>query len=136
MPLEVADEQVEKQQVGDMWLFFGCRHPEQDFLYQQELRALEARGALRLSTAFSRVVGEPKVYVQNLMEEQGDEFIRWLLDDDCLMYVCGDGAKMARDVKAKVAALLVKHRGMEAKAADALIAEWVSTGKYLQDIWS
>ena len=24
------------------------------------------------------------------------------MEEDCLMYVCGDGAKMARDVKAKV----------------------------------
>jgi hypothetical protein len=22
---------------GESWLFFGCRHPEQDYLYQQDL---------------------------------------------------------------------------------------------------
>ena len=32
----------------------------------------------RLSTAFSRVEGQPKVYVQDRMEEQGEEYVRYL----------------------------------------------------------
>jgi sulfite reductase alpha subunit-like flavoprotein len=121
---------------GHTWLFFGCRHPGQDFLYKDELAALEAAGALRLTTAFSRIPGEPKVYVQDRMEAHAAELLDWLLERDAVFYVCGDGARMARDVKAKVAALLVQHRGMAQAEADALLVEWTAQGKYLQDIWS
>ena len=50
--------------VGESLLFFGCRDPLQDFLYEDELRAFEAAGVTRLYAAFSREPGKPKTYVQ------------------------------------------------------------------------
>ncbi len=43
------------QELGEMVLFFGCRRPDQDFLYGEELQALAAAGHLTLHTAFSRL---------------------------------------------------------------------------------
>ena len=45
---------------GESVLFFGCRDPLQDFLYEDELRAFEAAGVTRLCPAFSREPGRPK----------------------------------------------------------------------------
>src|SRR5262249_10898829 len=59
--------------VGESLLFFGCRDPEQDFIYQDELRELEAQGVTGLHCAFSRVPGQPKMYVQQVIREQADE---------------------------------------------------------------
>ena len=56
-------------------LFFGCRHPDQDFLYADELRAFAAAGIAELHTAFSRGEG-PKTYVQHLVAAQKDRVWR------------------------------------------------------------
>ena len=50
-----ASQAAESTKFGDMRLYFGCRHEEQDFLYKEELAALQAEGTLTtLRTAFSR----------------------------------------------------------------------------------
>ena len=46
-------------------LFFGCRHPEQDFIYADELKEYAAAGIVELHVAFSRDDGK-KTYVQDL----------------------------------------------------------------------
>lgn len=41
--------------VGETILYFGCRHRNQDFMYQQELEEFEKVGVLtQLNVAFSR----------------------------------------------------------------------------------
>src|SRR6187200_810065 len=52
--------------LGPAMLFFGCRHPDQDFLYADELKAFAAAGIAELHTAFSRGEGA-KTYVQHLV---------------------------------------------------------------------
>ena len=53
-PLE-ASQAVAQTKFGEMRLYFGCRHEEQDFLYREELAGLQAEGTLTsLRTAFSR----------------------------------------------------------------------------------
>ena len=54
--------------VGEAMLFFGCRDPLQDFLYEDEMRAFEAAGVTRLFLAFSREPGKPKTYVQQAIQ--------------------------------------------------------------------
>src|SRR6478609_5345536 len=44
--------------LGPAMLFFGCRHPDQDFLYADELKAFEAGGITELHTAFARTSTE------------------------------------------------------------------------------
>lgn len=85
---------------GDAWLFFGCRRREEDFIYREELEGFAASGALtELVTAFSRE-GEEKVYVQRRMRERGAEVAGLLLEKGAHVFVCGDGAGMAKDVHA------------------------------------
>jgi hypothetical protein len=44
--------------IGPSLLFFGCRDLLQDFLYEEELREVEATEVTRLFCAFSREPGE------------------------------------------------------------------------------
>ena len=51
--------------VAESLLFFGCRNPGADYLYADELAEFQARGIVRVETAFSRVPGQPRQYVQD-----------------------------------------------------------------------
>jgi NADPH-ferrihemoprotein reductase len=88
---------------GDAWLFFGCRGAEEDFLYRHELEGWAADGTLtRLVTAFSRPPGGgAKVYVQQRLAEHGAALAALIAPPSAaVVYVCGDGAGMAKGVHA------------------------------------
>src|SRR5258707_7437865 len=68
---ERAAQKAKGATLGPAMLFFGCRHPEQDFLYADELRAFAADGICELHTAFSRVDGQ-KTYVHHLVAAARD----------------------------------------------------------------
>lgn len=78
----------EGQPVGETILFFGCRHKNEDYIYDEELEKYRDEGLLtKLHVAFSRDQ-EHKVYVQHLLEQNGEEVWR-ILDKGGHVYVCG-----------------------------------------------
>src|SRR4029450_13607458 len=54
---ERAARKAQGAMLGPAMLFFGCRHPEQDFLYADELKGFAADGIAELNTAFPRAGG-------------------------------------------------------------------------------
>jgi benzoyl-CoA 2,3-dioxygenase component A len=72
---------------GELMLFFGARAPE-ELPYFGPLMKLP-RDFLDMSLAFSRVPGQPKQYVQDLIRTRGDDVIRHLTNDQCFVYICG-----------------------------------------------
>eukprot|EP00947_MAST-08B_sp_MAST-8B-sp1_P005747 g5747.t1 len=88
-----------------MHLFFGCRNERQDYLYQGKLCEFRREGTLTtLHTAFSRDQAA-KVYVQHRLKEQA-ALVRGVVAGGGFIYVCGDGAHMARDVHAALIDIL------------------------------
>lgn len=76
-----------------------------------------------------------QVYVQHLLKEDAGEVAK-LIAGGAHVYVCGDGAAMAKDVHAALQAILKDKMGMsEAQAADELMA-MTKQGRYVRDIWS
>jgi sulfite reductase alpha subunit-like flavoprotein len=93
------DCKTSSQQFGEIHLFFGCRHEKKDFLYREEMsRYLDSGILTKLYTAFSRDQKE-KIYVTNRIREHGKKLAEMILSQDACVYVCGDGAKMAKDVR-------------------------------------
>lgn len=123
--------------VAPATLYFGCRRPDEDFLYEADLAALQAAGALgRLRTAFSRAApGGPKTYVQHLLAEDAAD-VAAAIQAGGHVYVCGDGAGMAKDVHAALAALLASQLGLSEAAALAQLGDMAKAGRYVRDIWS
>jgi cytochrome P450 / NADPH-cytochrome P450 reductase len=120
--------------LGPAMLFFGCRHPDQDFLYADELKAFEAAGVTELHTAFSRADG-PKTYVQDLVAAQKERV--WnLIEQGAIIYVCGDGSKMEPDVKAALVAMYRERTGSEADAAQRWIDALGTSNRYVLDVWA
>jgi cytochrome P450/NADPH-cytochrome P450 reductase len=120
--------------LGPSMLFFGCRHPDQDYLYADELKGFEAGGITELHTAFSRAEG-PKTYVQNLLTIHKDRV--WaLIEQGAIIYVCGDGGKMEPDVKAALLAMYSERTGSGADAAQRWIDELGTGNRYVLDVWA
>jgi cytochrome P450/NADPH-cytochrome P450 reductase len=122
-------------EVGPSLLFFGCRHPQQDFIYAHELRQYDAEGIAKLIPAFSRVEGQPKTYVQNNIKAHADEAWR-LIEQGAVVYICGDASRMAPDVRATLAAIYREKTGGSADAAEAWLRNLAAQGRYLTDVWA
>lgn len=131
---ERAARKAEGATLGPAMLFFGCRHPEQDYLYADELKAYAASGVTELYTAFSRG-GGPKTYVQNLVAAEQDRVWR-LIEDGAIIYVCGDGGKMEPDVKAALVAIYRKRRGADSETAKRWIDDLGAGNRYVLDVWA
>ncbi|MFP5346341.1 MAG: bifunctional cytochrome P450/NADPH--P450 reductase, partial [Actinomycetes bacterium] len=88
--------------VAQSLLFFGCRSPESDQLYVDEMTELESEGVVRVVNAFSRCDREPRRYVQDAMVAQAGDV--WnLLQHEASIFVCGNAGTMAPGVRAAVA---------------------------------
>lgn len=132
----LIDDSIKVETFGDVVLFFGNRHMGKDFLYQEELRRfVDNRTLTCLHTAFSRDQ-EEKLYVQHRMREHGAKLASMILDDVATLYICGDGASMARDVEATIKQLFQEHRGLSSEDANAVFKDLVVRRKILQDVWS
>lgn len=131
---ERAHRKAQGATLGPAMLFFGCRHPEQDFLYADELKGFAASGVTELHTAFSRADG-PKTYVQHLVAAQKDRV--WsLIEQGAIVYVCGDGGKMEPDVKAALVAIYRERSGADADAGARWIDELGTKNRYVLDVWA
>lgn len=119
---------------GPTWLFFGDRNRTTDFLYEEEMKAWLERGVLhRLDTAFSRDQAE-KVYVQHRMLENGAEIWRWLAQG-AYFYVCGDAARMAKDVDAALHRIVEEEGGKTQEEAAAFVDELKKSKRYRKDVY-
>ena len=123
---------------GPAWLFFGCRRRDEDYLYRGDLESFAADGTLtELVTAFSRESSTTKTYVQHRIAERAAEVAAIVAAPEARVYVCGDGANMAKDVHgALVDALAVHVDGMDEKRASEMLMAMTKEGRYVRDIWS
>ncbi|MGV9432307.1 molybdopterin-dependent oxidoreductase, partial [Nocardia sp. NPDC003648] len=116
------------------WLFFGEQHEATDFYYRDELRELQQHGVLsRLDVAFSRDQ-RAKIYVQDRMREHGAHLWNWLRDG-AHFYVCGDAARMAKDVDAALREIVSHHGAMSEEDADAYVEKLATDKRYVRDVY-
>jgi NADPH-ferrihemoprotein reductase len=119
----------------DATLFFGCKQRERDFIYRDELEAARDEGVLsKLHVAFSRET-QNKVYVQDLLEQEGERVWSLIESKKAYFYVCG-ATSMGRAVKDVVVGLAVKHGGMGQAQAQTYVDKLQSSGRYVQELWS
>ena len=67
---------------------------------------------------------------------QADKVAAILLDSKAFVFVCGDGARMAKDVNATLASILEQQGSMSATDAAAHLTSMTKAGRYIRDIWS
>ncbi|MFG2330961.1 molybdopterin-dependent oxidoreductase [Streptomyces sp. NPDC048604] len=119
---------------GRNWLFFGEQRAATDFYYREDLEAHTASGHLdRLDIAFSRDQRN-KIYVQDRMREHGSALWSWLRDG-AHFYVCGDAARMAKDVDQTLRELVARHGRMGDEQAAAYVKQMAADKRYVRDVY-
>ena len=131
---ERAARKAAGESLGEAVLFFGCRHPDQDFIYRDELEQYAKDGIADLHVAFSRAE-KSKVYVQDLIRQERDAV--WaLLEQGAKVFVCGDGSRMEPDVRRALTLIYSEEKDVGAEAADAWMEQMMSEDRYVLDVWA
>ncbi len=119
---------------GRNWLFFGEQRSRCDYFYREEFESLEKEGVLtRLHTAFSRDQSF-KVYVQHRLLENAKEVYAWL-QEGAHFYVCGDEARMAKDVDVALHQIVEKEGGLSLEGATAYVEALRKEKRYKRDVY-
>uniref|UniRef100_A0A8D1KYX2 Nitric oxide synthase n=1 Tax=Sus scrofa TaxID=9823 RepID=A0A8D1KYX2_PIG len=123
-------------QGGRMTLVFGCRRPDEDHLYQEEMLEMARKGVLHeVHTAYSRLPGQPKVYVQDLLRQRlAGEVLRVLHEEQGHLYVCGD-VRMARDVACTLKQLVATALTLNEEQVEDYFFQLKSQKRYHEDIF-
>ena len=131
---ERASQKAGGKVLGPGMLFFGCRHPDQDFLYADELNAFADQKICELHVAFSRGTA-PKTYVQDMIAAQKDRV--WsLIEAGAVIFVCGDGGKMEPDVKRRLMDIYREKAKAGEDAAQRWIDDMGTQNRYVLDVWA
>ena len=128
------EEREETKAIGKNWLFFGDRNKEYDFIYQDEIEAMQKGGLLnKLDLAFSRDQNE-KIYVQDRMIENGAQFFEWL-EQGAYFYICGDAYRMAKDVDSALHQIIATHGKMSGDEAANYVNNLKKQKRYVRDVY-
>lgn len=89
-----------------VWLIYGDRNPESDFLYAREWETWIQNGHLtRFDPVFSK--GNQPEYVQDVLQNRAEEIAQWI-DHNAQIYVCGS-TPMGAGVRHELSKLVKNH---------------------------
>lgn len=128
---------------GRIWLFYGCRKSDDDFLYKDEWSgyANELGGKFIMHTAISR---EPpykpdgsKMYVQDIIWENRNDLADAILNGKGYIYICGDAKGMAKSVEEVLTKILGEAKGGSAEVEGAAEMKLLKErSRLMLDVWS
>jgi cytochrome P450/NADPH-cytochrome P450 reductase len=131
-----AAQKAGGREVGPALLFFGADHPDVDYLYRDEFAAWANDGIVEVLPAFSaRPDGDVRFVQHRVWAER--ERIAEVFRKDAIVYVCGDGQRMAPAVRET----LVRIYREKAGASDVDAQKWADVieherGRYVSDVFA
>jgi cytochrome P450/NADPH-cytochrome P450 reductase len=128
--------QAEGQVIGAALLFFGCSHPDVDFLYQGELADWEQQGVVSVRPAFSAQSPGDIKYVQDRLWQDRADVVE-LMKQGAVFYVCGDGRRMAPAVYETCIRIYRQATNATPEEAEQWMTEMERThGRYVADVFA
>lgn len=131
-PMKSLIEQKAGQQ--ELHLFYGCRFPNKDYLFQELWETLEAKGLLHMYPCFSREPGSKVKYVQDKIFVEQKTVAKLILEENAIVFVCGSSGNMPRQVRMTLVEIL-KKTGLEEADADKYLLRMEDSGRYIQETW-
>ena len=126
--------------VGDIDLFFGCRHRDHDWLYEDKMKAFDQHEIIsKLHVAFSRDQdGDKKYYVQDMIQENSQRIAEMIVEKGARVFICGDGNSMAKAVQGAIQLALNEYYDVNdvEESKKQSVERMKSENKLLLDIWS
>lgn len=129
-----VQQRAAEQAEGKNWLIFGNQHFALDFLYQTEWQQFAKDGFLhKYSFAWSRDQAE-KIYVQDKIRENAEDLWQWL-QQGAHIYVCGDAARMAKDVNQALLEVIAQQGKLSADDAEEYLDNLREEKRYQRDVY-
>ncbi|KAI8078481.1 cytochrome P450 [Thamnidium elegans] len=123
-------------------VYFGCRHPDQDYIYREELAEfVDSKVISKLNVVHSRFnPNTPQKYVQHTISSQAPEVWQLLNGSEnnlpASVYVCGAG-NMSRDVRIVFETMAVSFGAVPSKEeAKQFIDQLIDERRYNEDTWA
>ncbi|XP_058455692.1 methionine synthase reductase-like [Malaya genurostris] len=127
-----AKQLNKKIKFGSALLLTSCRHRDRNYLFQDELQQYVQLGLLdNVYEAFSRDPDSRYKFVQDIIEDQKEPFIKMLLEDNTKLYLCGEGRTMLPRIQDMISTCLSKIQCIPKVEADSLMTEYRKIGKYM-----
>eukprot|EP00931_Biecheleriopsis_adriatica_P089638 TRINITY_DN63729_c0_g1_i1.p1 TRINITY_DN63729_c0_g1~~TRINITY_DN63729_c0_g1_i1.p1 ORF type:complete len:1612 (+),score=289.69 TRINITY_DN63729_c0_g1_i1:676-4836(+) len=121
-------QKLQGKALGPAIFFFGCRHPDRDFIYRDRLEAWARSGVIsEIVVAFSRPSSGCKRYVQHMVAERGEDLAK-LFQAGAQFFICG-----ATAMGLSVRDALISGRALTDLAEVKALEE---QGRYVQELWS
>ncbi|MGN9761968.1 bifunctional cytochrome P450/NADPH--P450 reductase [Streptomyces sp. SD31] len=120
---------------GTLLCYFGCDHPDVDYLHRAEFEAAEAAGAVSMRPTFSCAPEDGARFVQDRVAKESDEV--WaVLEAGGRVYICGDGRRMAPAVREAFMKIYRDRTGSGDDEASAWLSAMIESGRYVEDVWA
>ena len=117
-------------------LFFGVDAPDVDFLYREEFASWERAGVVTVLPAFSEEPEDGVRFVQDLVWKERRR-IETAFREGAMVYVCGDGRRMAPAVRDALVAIYREATGADEAAASTWADEMEhERGRFVSDVFA
>jgi cytochrome P450/NADPH-cytochrome P450 reductase len=117
---------------GAITCYFGCDHPDVDYLHRAELEQAQAAGVVDMRPTFSLKPENGHTFVQHRIVDEHERV--WAqLEAGAAVRVCGDASRLVPGVEAALGEVYLRHGGVD---ADSWLDELRTTGRYVVDAWS
>ncbi|WP_086827895.1 bifunctional cytochrome P450/NADPH--P450 reductase [Allokutzneria sp. NRRL B-24872] len=115
--------------------YFGCDHPDVDYLHRAEFEAAEVAGAVKMRPTFWKAPEHGWEFVQHRIAADADEV--WeLLEAGARVLVCGDGRRMSPAVRQSFLAVHAARTGADEAASQRWLDELIATDRYVEDVYA
>ncbi|MHA7962033.1 bifunctional cytochrome P450/NADPH--P450 reductase [Streptomyces sp. L500] len=120
---------------GTLLCYFGCDHPDVDYLHREEFEAAEAAGAVSMRPTFMHAPEDGVRFVQDRIARESAEV--WaMLEAGGRVRVCGDGRRMAPAVREALMTIHRENTGASGEEAAAWLVSLAESGHYAEDVWA
>jgi cytochrome P450/NADPH-cytochrome P450 reductase len=93
------------------------------------------RSVSKLYTAFARLEGQPKTYVQDLIRAHADE-VWQIIQDGAIIYVCGDASRTEPDVHRTFVEIYQTKTGASPQDAEDWWSQMQHANRSMADAWA
>jgi cytochrome P450/NADPH-cytochrome P450 reductase len=132
---ERAARRGKGEPAGEALLFFGCDHPDVDFLYKSEIDAWQSEGLVQVFPAFfEKPDGDVKFVQHRVWNERAR--VRSAFERGAIVFVCGDGLRMAPAVRGTLAKIHQESSSCTDDEAARWIEEMERVGRYVPDVFA